>query len=158
MEEHSKIKEKLTRIAADISNGKRVDENEIISEIKSSEKIAYLNACYLDNSSYDPLYNFDLNKRWKTEEEKYLDPKHKEWTKIPSKITVFEGWYSYAFWELYQKMTTDMGISICRNCGNVIDIKPGEHKDRFYCSPKENINCWKERQRERKAKQRRKVG
>lgn len=154
IKEHKKVKDKIIKLASEIAKGNKVDINQIISEIKSSEQVAYLNEYYFDNS----LYNFDLDKSWGTNEEKQKDNKYQQWCKIPTRITVFEGWYSYAFWELYQKITTDMGISACRKCGNLIDIKPGGHKDRFYCSEKENIFCWQERQRERKAKERRKIG
>lgn len=154
VKEHERVKAKIIEISKEISKGNKPDTNLIVSEIKSSEQVAYLNEYYLDNS----FFNFDLGKSWKTNDEKWADPKYQQWCKIPTRITVFEGWYSYAFWELYQKLTTDMSISACRKCGNLIDIKPGGHKDRFYCSKEENIICWQERLRERKAKERRKIG
>lgn len=154
VKEHERVKSKIINLAREISKGSKIDTNLITPEIKSSEQVAYLNEYYFDTS----LFNFDLGKSWSTNEEKWKDHKYLHWCKVPTRITVFDGWYSYAFWELYQKATTDMGISSCRKCGNIIDVKSGGHKDRFYCSKQENLICWQERERERKAKERRKIG
>lgn len=154
VKEHERVKNKIIELSKEISNGNKPDTNLFTSEIKTFERVAYLNEYYLDNS----LFNFDLGKSWKTNEKKWADLKYKKWCKEPTTITVFEGWYSYAFWELYSKSNTDMGISWCKKCGNLIDIKSGGHKDRFYCSENENIICWQKRVRERKAKERRTTG
>lgn len=65
------------------------------------------------------------------------------------KIKRIYSWLGYFWWELYSDISTYKNIRFCANCGNIII---GGRSDRIYCSRKENINCFKQRQALRQKK------
>ncbi len=52
------------------------------------------------------------------------------------------GWLGYFWWEVYQDLRSNATVRICQHCGQFIR---GGHVDRRFCSPPENLTCWRER-------------
>lgn len=115
-----------------------------------SEQEAYLNF-YNQESKKDPLFNFELDKSWNSLDERNSDKFYNKWLRSPYKVTIFDGWYSYLFWELKNSKSLGHWSVVCNNCGRILDLEKGEHADRKFCKKNENIRCWRDRSTRRKA-------
>lgn len=147
--EFKRIQGILRRYVELISQGENKIKVSLRKWIKMSENVAYLNG-YYQQFSENPLSCFELDRHWKNEAERENDPEYKKWLLMPTRITVFDEWESYVIWELLGKIE-DFSIGICSNCGIVLDIKNGEHRDRRLCNKKENIICYRNQQSKKKA-------
>lgn len=158
--EEADILSKFNCFQSDLRNcamrvvNRETDTNSYIrSKIKSAQYKAYIN--YYDQEfSNDKLFNLELDKEWGSLDQRNKDPQFAKWLLKPVKITVFEGWESYLYWELLSKVEGDFSISACERCGYILNIKKGGHRDRSLCKRQENIVCWRLRQRIKKARQR----
>jgi len=153
LSEFNRFQSDLKNCAMRVANKEKDITTYIRSKIKFAQYKAYINY-YHQEFSNDKLFNLELDKQWGSLDERNKDRQFNKWLLKPVRITVFEGWESYLYWELLSKVEEDFSISACKRCGHILNIKKGGHRDRTLCKKEENIECWRLRQRNKKAKQR----
>lgn len=147
------FQENLSKMTLSIKEGNSNKLNHLKLRMKKVQSEVYLNGFYHDMSE-DKLYSGYLDRKWGSSEERNKDVDFQKWLLKPSRVTVFEGWDSYVINELLRNLEPDLSVSVCENCGSILDIKKGGHRDRRYCYSEENLDCVRERKRKRQAKYR----
>jgi len=70
------------------------------------------------------------------------------------KVQRVSGWLGYVWWEFYQDLKNNASSIWCEDCGSLLDILPGQHRDRWRCRKEENPDCFRNQARKRQQKRR----
>jgi hypothetical protein len=70
------------------------------------------------------------------------------------KVQRVSGWLGYVWWEFYQDLMTNTSPMWCEDCGSLLDMLPGQHRDRHHCTKEENLACFRNQARKRQQKRR----